>query len=115
MIVKGNDRLSKQANANATLLMNGLTRSTLCTKRVIEEYRLSTEAFEWLLGEIEARFQQAQVGWGTSCHPCASNRRLTRGLSHRCAVEIVSSVIRKWMFVTFNLRTCFVFITSSLS
>ncbi|KAI0233692.1 DNA-directed RNA polymerase II subunit RPB1 [Lamellibrachia satsuma] len=60
MIVKGNDRLSKQANANATLLMNGLTRSTLCTKRVIEEYRLSTEAFEWLLGEIEARFQQAQ-------------------------------------------------------
>ena len=61
MIVKGNDRLSRQANANATLLMNGLTRSTLCTKRVIEEYRLSTEAFEWLLGEIEARFQQAQV------------------------------------------------------
>ena len=61
MIVVGQDRLSIQANINATLLMNILTRSTLCTKRVIEEYRLSTEAFEWILGEIETRFQQAMV------------------------------------------------------
>ncbi len=61
MIVKGDDRISKQANINATLLMNILTRSTLCAKRVIEEFRLSTEAFEWLVGEIETRFQQAMV------------------------------------------------------
>ena len=26
-----------------------------------EEYRSNSEAFEWLLGEIETRFQQAQV------------------------------------------------------
>ena len=41
--------------------MKCLIRSTLCAKRVAEEYRLSSEAFEWLLGEIETRFQQAQV------------------------------------------------------
>lgn len=57
----GEDRLSIIANENATLLMKCLIRSTLCAKRVAEEYRLSAEAFEWLLGEVETRFQQAQV------------------------------------------------------
>lgn len=61
MIVKGEDRLSRAANVNATLLMNILVRSTLCAKRVIEEFHLSSEAFEWILGEIESRFIQAQV------------------------------------------------------
>lgn len=61
MIVKGEDRLSRAANINATLLMNILVRSTLCAKRVIEEFHLSSEAFEWILGEIESRFIQAQV------------------------------------------------------
>jgi DNA-directed RNA polymerase II subunit RPB1 len=28
---------------------------------VSEKYRLSSEAFEWLIGEIEHRFHQAQV------------------------------------------------------
>lgn len=61
IIVPGEDRLSIQANDNATLLFRALIRSTLCTKKVAEEYRLSSEAFEWLIGEIETRFQQAQV------------------------------------------------------
>lgn len=61
VIVPGEDALSKQANENATLLFNCLLHSTLCTKRVAEEFRLSSEAFEWLLGEIETRFNQAQV------------------------------------------------------
>lgn len=61
VIVAGEDQLSKQANQNATLLFQCLVRSTLCTKLVSERFRLSTEAFEWLTGEIENRFQQAQV------------------------------------------------------
>ena len=61
IIVPGEDRLSIEANENATLLFKALLRSTLCTKRVAEEFRLSTEAFEWLLGEIEQRFQQSQA------------------------------------------------------
>ncbi|EDW51400.1 DNA-directed RNA polymerase II subunit RPB1 [Drosophila sechellia] len=64
VIVTGNDRISKQANENATLLFQCLIRSTLCTKYVSEEFRLSTEAFEWLVGEIETRFQQAQANPG---------------------------------------------------
>ena len=59
--MKGNDSISRQANANATTLINCLVRSVLCAKKVIEEYRLSTEAFEWMLGEIESRFIQANV------------------------------------------------------
>lgn len=61
IIVAGDDHLSKQANENATLLFQCLVRSTLCTKLISEKYRLSSEAFEWLTGEIENRFQQAQV------------------------------------------------------
>lgn len=61
MVVEGLDRLSIQANENATILMKCMIRSTLCAKRVTEEFRLSSEAFEWLIGEIETRFLQAQV------------------------------------------------------
>lgn len=61
IIVAGEDELSKKANKNATLLFQCLVRSTLCTKLVSERFRLSSEAFEWLIGEIENRFKQAQV------------------------------------------------------
>ncbi|CAH0392429.1 unnamed protein product [Bemisia tabaci] len=64
IIVAGEDQLSKQANENATLLFQCLVRSTLCTKLVSEKFRLSSEAFEWLVGEIENRFQQAQCSPG---------------------------------------------------
>lgn len=60
-VVPGEDRLSIQANENATILMKVLIRSTFCSKRVIEEFRLSNEAFDWLIGEIETKFQHAQV------------------------------------------------------
>ena len=61
VIVKGEDRISKQAQYNATLLFNTLLRSTLCSKRVINEHHLTPESFDWLLGEIETRFNQAMV------------------------------------------------------
>lgn len=60
-VVPGEDRLSIQANENATILMKVLIRSTFCSKRVIEEFRLSNEAFDWLIGEVETKFQHAQV------------------------------------------------------
>ena len=61
VIVKGEDSLSKEAQRNATLLFNILLRSFLCSKKMGEEHCLSSEAFEWVIGEIEARFQQSQV------------------------------------------------------
>ncbi len=61
VIVRGDDKLSKQANENATTLFQCLVRSMLCTKLVSEQHRLSEEAFDWLLGEIEMKFMQAQA------------------------------------------------------
>lgn len=61
MIVNGDDPLSRQAQENATLLFNIHLRSTLCSRRMAEEFRLSGEAFDWLLGEIESKFNQAIV------------------------------------------------------
>lgn len=61
VIVNGDDPLSRQAQENATLLFNIHLRSTLCSKRMTEEFRLSTEAFDWLLGEIETKFNQSIV------------------------------------------------------
>lgn len=65
IIVNGDDPLSKQAQQNATLLFNIHLRSTLCSRRMTEEFRLSTEAFEWLLGEIETKFNQSIVSTET--------------------------------------------------
>uniref|UniRef100_A0A452UNA9 DNA-directed RNA polymerase subunit n=1 Tax=Ursus maritimus TaxID=29073 RepID=A0A452UNA9_URSMA len=59
VIVNGDDPLSRQAQENATLLFNIHLRSTLCSRRMAEEFRLSGEAFDWLLGEIESKFNQA--------------------------------------------------------
>lgn len=64
VIVNGDDPLSRQAQENATLLFNIHLRSTLCARRMIEEFRLSAQAFDWLLGEIESKFNQAIVSPG---------------------------------------------------
>lgn len=64
VIVNGSDALSRQANDNATLLFQCMIRSTLCSKQVIDKHRLNVDAFEWLTGEIESRFQQALVSPG---------------------------------------------------
>ncbi|XP_041094134.1 DNA-directed RNA polymerase II subunit RPB1-like [Polyodon spathula] len=61
VIVNGDDPLSRQAQQNATLLFNIHLRSTLCSRRMTEEFRLSTEAYDWLLGEIETKFNQSIV------------------------------------------------------
>ncbi|KAL3311730.1 DNA-directed RNA polymerase II subunit RPB1 [Cichlidogyrus casuarinus] len=64
IVVPGDDPLSIQANKNATILIQSLIRSMLCSKRVIEHYRLSYEAFDWVIGEIRSKFQQAQISPG---------------------------------------------------
>ncbi|KAJ3111157.1 DNA-directed RNA polymerase II subunit rpb1, partial [Nowakowskiella sp. JEL0407] len=55
------DKLSIEAQRNATLLFKILVRSVFAAKRVLEEYRLNKTAFEWIVGEIESRFNQAIV------------------------------------------------------
>lgn len=72
IIVNETDTLSKQANDNATLLFQCMIRSTLCSKEIIDCHRLNTDAFDWLVGEIESRFQQALVNPGEMVGPLAA-------------------------------------------
>lgn len=61
IVVRGDDKVSRQAQRNATLLFNILLRSHLSTRRVFEEYHLNREAFDWVIGEIEGIFNKAVV------------------------------------------------------
>ncbi|KAJ3693705.1 hypothetical protein LUZ60_009185 [Juncus effusus] len=63
-VVPGDDPMSIEAQKNATLFFNILLRSTFASKRVLKEYRLTREAFEWVVGEIESRFLQSLVAPG---------------------------------------------------
>ncbi|KAJ9703826.1 hypothetical protein PVL29_005200 [Vitis rotundifolia] len=63
-VVPEDDLISMEAQKNATLLFNILLRSTFASKRVLNEYRLSREAFDWVIGEIESRFLQSLVSPG---------------------------------------------------
>jgi len=60
-VVKGVDPLSVEAQYNATYNFFSLLRSQLASKRVLSEHRLTPQAFDWLLGEIENRFLQHRV------------------------------------------------------
>ncbi|GAB4848419.1 DNA-directed RNA polymerase II subunit rpb1, partial [Ancistrocladus abbreviatus] len=63
-VVPGGDPMSFEAQKNATFFFNILLRSTLASKRVLAEYRLTREAFDWVIGEIESRFLQSLVAPG---------------------------------------------------
>ncbi|CAB4056971.1 RPB1 [Lepeophtheirus salmonis] len=62
VIVRGLDKLSTQANDNATTLFQCLVRSTLCTKLVSETHRLSEEAFECTPGEMVGAMAAQSIG-----------------------------------------------------
>ncbi|CAI9097414.1 OLC1v1033836C1 [Oldenlandia corymbosa var. corymbosa] len=63
-VVQGEDALSKEAQKNATKLFGMLLRSTLASKRVLQGYRLTKDALDWVVGEIESRFLQSLVSPG---------------------------------------------------
>ncbi|KAG9293781.1 hypothetical protein G9A89_019118 [Geosiphon pyriformis] len=63
-VVNGDDKISQEAQLNSTLLFKILLRSVLSSRRVIEEYHLNNKAFNWLIGEIQQRFQNSLVAPG---------------------------------------------------
>ncbi len=71
-IVRGEDPLSLEAQDNATLLFQIHLRSTFASKVVLEEYHLNKKAFEWVLGEVETKFNQAVVNPGEMCGTLAA-------------------------------------------
>ena len=60
VVVVGEDPLSVEAQRNATILFMSLLRSTLSSKRALSEFKLKPEAFDWLIGEIETRFNSVR-------------------------------------------------------
>jgi len=63
VVVRG-DGVRQEAQDNATLLFKCLVRSRLATKRVVQEFRLSRIAFEWVLGEIETQYAKSLANPG---------------------------------------------------
>lgn len=61
LVLRGESRLIEEAQQNATRLFQCLIRSRFATRRVLEEFRLSHAAFEWVLGTIESQFQKSLV------------------------------------------------------
>lgn len=64
VVVTGEHPLSVEAQRNATLMFFHFLRSTLHSKRVLREFRLTQEAFDWVLGEVETKFLQTLANPG---------------------------------------------------
>lgn len=59
-----NDPLILEANKDSTWLFKIYLRQMLNSKAVIQQEKLSSQAFDWILGEIKSRFDQALVNPG---------------------------------------------------
>ncbi|KIJ58730.1 hypothetical protein HYDPIDRAFT_163162 [Hydnomerulius pinastri MD-312] len=70
--ILGNDELTREVQANASLTFRMHVRATLATRRVLEQFHLNREAFEWVLGEIEAKFNQSLAHPGEMCGTLAA-------------------------------------------
>eukprot|EP01122_Echinamoeba_exundans_P007522 TRINITY_DN2336_c0_g2_i6.p1 TRINITY_DN2336_c0_g2~~TRINITY_DN2336_c0_g2_i6.p1 ORF type:complete len:1742 (-),score=279.53 TRINITY_DN2336_c0_g2_i6:37-5262(-) len=66
------DRLGAEALDNATKLFRIHLRATFASKRVLGEYRLNSRQLNWILGEVESRFQQALAHPGEMIGPVAA-------------------------------------------
>jgi DNA-directed RNA polymerase II subunit RPB1 len=64
VIVRGEDRISLEAQDNATLLIKAQLRSRLAFKRLVMEYNLNRLAFDHVVGAIETRFIKASASPG---------------------------------------------------
>ncbi len=60
-IVRGEGEMLAEAQENATALFQCLIRSRLASRRVIEEFRLNKDAFNWVIGKVEELFQRSVV------------------------------------------------------
>ena len=72
IVVRGEDPLSQEAQANATLNFRMHLRATLATRHVLEKRHLTREAFDWVIGEIESKFHQSAVHPGEMCGTLAA-------------------------------------------
>ncbi|CAI2386343.1 unnamed protein product [Moneuplotes crassus] len=55
-VITEKERISKESNDNAVILLKIALRFHLCSKKMILDEKLSKESFDWLLGEIKNKF-----------------------------------------------------------
>ena len=66
-VVVEDDPLTREVQANSSLTFCMHVRATLAVRRVFEQFHFSKEAFDWILSEIEAKFNQSLVNTGETC------------------------------------------------
>ncbi|KAL0059361.1 DNA-directed RNA polymerase II core subunit rpo21 [Marasmius tenuissimus] len=72
IVVRGDDALSIEAQANATLRFRMHLRAAFASRRVLERFHLNHEAFDWVLGEVESKFNQSLANPGEMCGTLAA-------------------------------------------
>ncbi|KAH0590072.1 DNA-directed RNA polymerase II subunit rpb1 [Termitomyces sp. J132] len=72
IVVRGDDELSQEAQTNATLNFRMHLRASFATRRVLEKFHLTREAFDWVLGEVESKFNQSVAHPGEMCGTLAA-------------------------------------------
>ncbi|KAK0506634.1 DNA-directed RNA polymerase II, subunit 1 [Armillaria luteobubalina] len=72
VVVRGDDELSLEAQNNALMRFSMHLRATFASRRVLEKFHLNREAFEWALGEVEAKFNQSVANPGEMCGTLAA-------------------------------------------
>lgn len=72
IVCRGSGELTREAQENATLLFRIFLRSNFAVRRVLEEHHLNREAFGWVLGEVETKFNAALAAPGEMCGTLAA-------------------------------------------
>ncbi|EDO14315.1 hypothetical protein Kpol_162p1, partial [Vanderwaltozyma polyspora DSM 70294] len=61
LVLRGKSKIIEEAQNDAITLFCCLLRSRLAARRVLEEYRLTKQAFDWVLSNIESQFLRSIV------------------------------------------------------
>ncbi|KIM39097.1 hypothetical protein M413DRAFT_447445 [Hebeloma cylindrosporum] len=72
IVVRGDDPLSREGQENSTLNFRMHLRATFASRRVLEKHHLTREAFDWVIGEVEAKFNQSVAHPGEMCGTLAA-------------------------------------------
>jgi DNA-directed RNA polymerase II subunit RPB1 len=83
VLVPGSDRLSVEAQDNASLCLRAMLRGHLASKPLIAKHRMTRNALAWLLGEIEMRFSVSLAAGGEMCGVLAAQVRPVQSVERR--------------------------------
>ena len=72
IVIRGDDELGRDVADNAALNFRTHLRAAFAARPVLEEFHLNREAFDWVLGEAEAKFNQSLAHPGDMCGTLAA-------------------------------------------